>query len=163
MNMAAILVMWHKPIVFTFIPPSHEGPTWNLASIGLGVSKEKKFETVEYEWHWTKVNEWPWPLIFIKLQVLIWLTASTNLDIIDYNGFWKIHCFKIFPYKVNPGSSFEETWKYSSIQWCIPNFKVIGLLVPEKKIFKGFTIYGHGDHLGHVTRTFWTNFRSLIP
>ena len=29
----------------------------------------------------------------------------------------------------------------------------------EKKIFKGF-IYGRGGHLGHVTRTIWTNFRS---
>ena len=25
-----------------------------------------------------------------------------------------------------------------------------------------FTIYGHGGHLGHVTRTIWTNFRSPI-
>ena len=31
--------------------------------------------------------------------------------------------------------------------------QVIGLLVPGKKIFKVFTIYGHGGHLGHVTRT----------
>ena len=28
---------------------------------------------------------------------------------------------------------------------------------------KVFTIYGHGGHLGHVTRTFWSNFRSPIP
>ena len=25
-----------------------------------------------------------------------------------------------------------------------------------------FTIYGHGGHLGHVTRTIWTNFNSRI-
>ena len=25
-----------------------------------------------------------------------------------------------------------------------------------------FTIYGHGSHLGHVTKTIWTNFRSPI-
>ena len=29
----------------------------------------------------------------------------------------------------------------------------IGLPVPEKKTLKGFTIYGHGCHLGHVTRS----------
>ena len=46
MNMAAIFVMWHKSFVFTFIPPSHEGSTWNKASISLAVSKEKKFENV---------------------------------------------------------------------------------------------------------------------
>ena len=25
-----------------------------------------------------------------------------------------------------------------------------------------FTIYGHGGHLGHVTKTIWTNFRSRV-
>ena len=37
------------------IPPSHGDSTWNLASIGLAVSKKKKFENVESEWPWTKV------------------------------------------------------------------------------------------------------------
>ena len=33
----------------------------------------------------------------------------------------------------------------------MPNFKIIGLLVLENKIFQGFyNIYGHGRHLGHV-------------
>ena len=31
------------------------------------------------------------------------------------------------------------------------SFKAIGLLVSEKT-FKYFTIYGHGCHLGHVTK-----------
>ena len=43
----------------------------------------------------------------------------------------------------------------------IPSHKVIGPLVLEKKIV--FTIYGHGGHLGHVTQTPRTNFRSPIP
>ena len=30
------------------------------------------------------------------------------------------------------------TWQYSSTRCCIPSFKVIDLLVPEKEIFKGF-------------------------
>ena len=58
MDMAAILVMvmWHKPFVLTFIPPSHGGSTWYLASIGLAVSKEKKFENVESQWPWIKIK-----------------------------------------------------------------------------------------------------------
>ena len=50
MDMVAILVMWHKSIVFTFIPPSLESSTWNFASVGIGVYKENKFENVESEW-----------------------------------------------------------------------------------------------------------------
>ena len=50
--MAAILVMWPGPVEQTFILPS----TWNLASIGLAISKEKKFENVESDSPWTKVN-----------------------------------------------------------------------------------------------------------
>ena len=44
----------------------------------------------------------------------------------------------------------------------MPSFKIIGLLVLEKKIFKGFTIYGHGGHLGHVTWTICINFLSPL-
>ena len=29
--------------------------------------------------------------------------------------------------------------------------------------FKVFAIYGHGGHLGHVTWTFYINFRSSFP
>ena len=46
MGMVAILVMWHRPFEQTFIHLSHGGATWNLASISLEVSKEKKFENV---------------------------------------------------------------------------------------------------------------------
>ena len=37
-----------------------------------------------------------------------------------------------------------------------------GLPVPEKKIFKGFTIYGHGVHLGHVTSIMSSDFNFLV-
>ena len=40
----------------------------------------------------------------------------------------------------------------------MPNFKIIGLLVLEKKIFKVFAINNNGGHLGHVTRTIYTTF-----
>ena len=42
----------------------------------------------------------------------------------------------------------------------IPSFVKISPPVLEKKIFKVFTIYGHGGHLGHVTWTIYINFRS---
>ena len=45
----------------------------------------------------------------------------------------------------------------------IPSFVEIGQPVPEKKIFKGFTIYGRGSHLGHVTSIMLIYFHSLVP
>ena len=33
----------------------------------------------------------------------------------------------------------------------------------EEYFFKVFTIYGHGGHLGHVTWTIYTHFRSPFP
>ena len=45
----------------------------------------------------------------------------------------------------------------------MPSFKIIGLMVLEKKIFKAFTIYGHGGHFGLVTWTIYINFRSPFP
>ena len=32
----------------------------------------------------------------------------------------------------------------------------------EEDFLRVFTIYGRGGHLGHVTRTIWTNFRSRV-
>ena len=46
-----------------------------------------------------------------------------------------------------------SAYMYTYINASILIFKVISLLVSEKKIFMVFTIYGHGGHLGHVT---WT-------
>ena len=68
-GMTARLVMW--PFEHTFVLPFYGGFTWNLATIGLAVSKEKKSENVETERPWTKFNEKPRPLIFIKVRVLI--------------------------------------------------------------------------------------------
>ena len=59
MGMAAILVMWPGPFEQPFIPSSHGGFKWNVASIVPAVFKEKKFENVESEGPRTKVNKWP--------------------------------------------------------------------------------------------------------
>ena len=60
--------------------------------------------------------------------------------------------------KVNPGSSFEQIWKYLSTRCCILSFKV-----PKKENFDVFSIDGPGSHLGHVTWNIWTNFHSKHP
>ena len=39
---AAILVMWPKPFVEAFVPPSQGDATWNFASIGQVVIEEKE-------------------------------------------------------------------------------------------------------------------------
>ena len=41
-------------------------------------------------------------LWYLKLHVLIYMTASTNFYIIDYNSFSKIYCFNFFPYQIWP-------------------------------------------------------------
>ena len=70
-GMVASLVMWPGPFEYAFVPPFHGRSTWNLASNGLVVIKEKKFKNIESEWPWSKVNEWSWPLIFTYVHVLI--------------------------------------------------------------------------------------------
>ena len=44
----------------------------------------------------------------------------------------------------------------------IPSFEEIGLPIPEKKIFRVFTIYGHGGHLSHVTSIMSSDFHFLV-
>ena len=118
------------------------------------------------------VCEWPWPFIFIKLHVLIWLTASTNFDIIDDNSFWKIHCFTFFQYK----SIRDQIWPCHKIGQGQP--KVIiwtNLVVLEHPMlhikfqdhspfcsgeedFLRFLRYMGMTTLDHVTRTFEQTF-----
>ena len=43
-----------------------------------------------------------------------------------------------------------------------PSFVEIGLLVPAKKIFKWFIIYGHGGNIGHVTSIMFMNFHVYV-
>ena len=61
------------------------------------------------------------------------------------------------------GSSFEQTMMGWSPRCYIPSFVVISLPVPEKKILKGFTIYGRGGHLGHVTSIMSSVFHFHVP
>ena len=43
-SIAVILVMWPRCPEQTFVPPTYEGSTWNLASIGPAVLEKKIFE-----------------------------------------------------------------------------------------------------------------------
>ena len=49
MGTAAIFVMWPGPFEEALVPLSQGGSTWNLASMGLVVIEEKKFENNESE------------------------------------------------------------------------------------------------------------------
>ena len=42
----------------------------------------------------------------------------------------------------------------------MPSFKIVGLMVLEKNLFKVFIIYGLGSHLGHVIWTIYIYIRS---
>ena len=65
MDIAAILVMWNKLFVLTFIALSHGSSTWNVSSTGIAVYEKKKFDNAESEWPWT-----------------------SDFEIINYNSFW---------------------------------------------------------------------------
>ena len=45
----------------------------------------------------------------------------------------------------------------------MPSFVKIGPLVLEKRILKGFTMYRHSGHLGHVTSIMSSDFHFLVP
>ena len=40
--------------------------------------------------------------------------------------------------------------------------KIIRLLFYDKEILKGFTIYGHGGHLGNVTKIIFVNMSPIL-
>ena len=62
-------------------------------------------------------------------------------------------------FKVNPRSSFEQSWYYCRNQRYISNFQATGPQVPEK-IFKGYYHEQAGRHVVHVT---WTSEQRFVP
>ena len=46
MGIAAILVMWPRAFEDAFVSPFQGGSTWNLTSIGLVVTEEKKLKNM---------------------------------------------------------------------------------------------------------------------
>ena len=64
---------------------------------GLVFLEEKKFENVESERPWTKINGWPW--VVLNPHILIYLTICTNFHLTDFHSFLEIYNLNIFPYK----------------------------------------------------------------
>ena len=105
-------------------------------------------------------------------KCLVTSVICCQFQIIDDKSFWKVHCFTFFPYK----SIRDQIWPCRKIGQGQPRVIIWANLVVLKqpdaaykvsrssafwfrrRFFKVFTIYGHGGHLGHVTRTVWTNF-----
>ena len=112
-------------------------------------------------------------------KLLVTSIICCSFQITDENSVWKIHCFTFFTYK----SIMDQIWPCHKISQCQPRrvivwIKFVVLEHPllhtkfqghqpfgcrEEDFFKVFTTYGHGSHLGHVTRSVWTNFCSPIP
>ena len=43
------------------------------------------------------------------------------------------------------------------------SFEFNHLAVSKKKLFTGFTLYGHGSHVGCQLKIFFANFKKLAP
>ena len=96
------------------------------------------------------------------LGVVTW-TVCKILDILTFSPY-KCLCYQIWPWpKGHPRSSVEQTMMGLSLML---HTKFRGNRPSgsrEEDCWRVFTIYGHGGHLGHVTWTPQTNFRSPIP
>ena len=63
MGMVAILVMWPGPFEQTFVPSSHGGYKWNLASIGF--LKKNKIKC----WIWVTLNQGQWMTLTFDIHI----------------------------------------------------------------------------------------------
>ena len=172
MGMAAILVMWPGPFEQSFVPLSHGGATWNLALISLAVSREKKFANVELS------DLGPRPMNDLDLwysyrfMYLFSFTAYINFNNADYNSFWKIHCFTLFPYKsirdqilpcrkISQDQTGVIIWtNFVVLEHPILHAKVQGhqsFCSGEEDFFKFFSIYGHGGAQDHLIKLLFPN------
>ena len=165
MGMRAILVMWPGPFEQTFVPPSHGGYKWNLASIGLAVSKDKNnkrfwkihcFTFVPY----TCIRDQIWSCHKIgqgQHSVIIW----TNLVALEHPMMQiKFQCYRPFgareedflrflPYMaisailvIRPGPV-EQIFIAPSHGCFIWNLTLIGPVVSEEQMLKMLTTYIH--------------------
>ena len=89
------------------------------------------------------------------------------LDILTFSQY-KCLCYQIWPWpKIDQGHPRVIIWiNYDGTESPMLHTKVRGNRPSgsrEEDFWRVFIIYGHGGHLGHVTWTPWTNFRSPIP
>ena len=131
----------------------------------------KMLMDIQSQWPWTKITEWPWPWPLTLIAVHI-----SPISFHKPQLFWMNALFYIFPIQ----SLREQIWPCHKINQGQPkiiiyiifvelnslllsitvSFKVIWLMVLEKRFLMIFTIYGHGCHLCHVTRINYINFCS---
>ena len=113
--------------------------------------------------NWTKVNERPWPLVLIKPHVLI------LVDCIYQLLYHRLQQFLKNPLFLLNRSIQDQIWSCRKIGQDHPSHHVNKLSFTRvreaayqvsrssafrfqrRRFLKGFTIFGHGGHLGHVT------------
>ena len=85
------LDMWPGTSEQIFIPTSHGGSIWNLASNGFVFFRKRSLKMFKSEWSWIKVNEWPWPSVVINHHGLIYLIICTKFHLTCFNSFLENH------------------------------------------------------------------------
>ena len=124
-----------------------------------------------------KVKGQPWPSELINSNCLIRFNISSENNDFGFNSIQKNIFSKNFPFKCIR----KQTWPWRKVGQGQPRIMIWANLVGPtspmlhtksqghwpsgsgvEDFLRVFTIYGHGGHLGHVTRTIWTNFRSRV-
>ena len=120
--MAAILVMWQKTFVFTFILPSHGGSTWNLASVSLAVSKEKKFENV---WIWMTFDQGQWMTLTFDFHIGSWNHLVKSIYQLWYHRLQYTDGRNTFKFGLETTLSIQESSKVNLVQSLSNQWKVL--------------------------------------
>ena len=106
-GLEAILVMWPETFEQMFIPKIRWRVHMKFSFNSLVLFEEEKFENVESEWSWTKVNELPRPYVVINRHIIIYLT---NVHLTSLNSFSEIYNLSIFIFK-SKGTKFDRAVK----------------------------------------------------
>ena len=165
--MAAILVLW--PTVHQlnkFCPPIIKAPNliwlWSVQQLEtrLCMTMDKGQTMIltsgPHRYSSTHLVNYLYPVLVHTIQQFL-----LNFKLKQYKSIRKQCCWPC--HKVSPGKPKIIIWT----NFVGPESPVLytmfeGLLLSEKKILKGFIIYGHSGHLGHMTWIIWINFCSPI-
>ena len=167
MGVVAILVMWPGQFKHIFVSANPEGYIWNMTTIGL-LAFEKMFENEKLMVvPGSKVKERPWPFLPTNLHLLIkttlltiFMPKSSKLPmksyVLAFSHIWSC-CKKV---KVTLRSSFEQSWL---LRYPMLHTRFQSHWFWRRRFFKGFTIYGHGNHFDHVTLLICIYFFPIYP
>ena len=142
MSMASILVLWSGPFEQTFVHLSHGGSIWNLALIGLAISKEKTSDNLEFKWAMNDLDLW---YSYWFMSRFSWLHLPTLMSKATI-GSEKIFCFTFFLYK----SIRDQIWPCRKIDQGQPSVIIwINFVVLEHSMlhtkFQGHRHFGSGE------------------